>query len=105
LLVVAHVECVGQITADITLATHACVSRILFSILQVVSLSPAVGVSFLPSDPLLIGLPIARGLIVANGEDNASETRWKSQELLPIWINEGVGIVSTMRFGRSSTFF
>jgi hypothetical protein len=32
LLVVAHVECVGQVTADITLAIHACVSRILFGI-------------------------------------------------------------------------
>jgi hypothetical protein len=33
LLVVAHVERVGQIIADIALATHACVSRILFGIL------------------------------------------------------------------------
>jgi hypothetical protein len=32
LLVVAHVECVGQIMADIALATRACVSRILFGI-------------------------------------------------------------------------
>jgi hypothetical protein len=32
LLVVAHVESVGQITADIMLATHACVSHIFFSI-------------------------------------------------------------------------
>jgi hypothetical protein len=64
-----------------------------------------VGVSFLPSDPLLIGLPVARGLIIANGEDSAFETRWKSQELLPIWINEGMGIVSSVRSGRSSTFF
>jgi hypothetical protein len=35
LLVVAHVESVGQITADIALATCSCVSRIFFSILQV----------------------------------------------------------------------
>jgi hypothetical protein len=64
-----------------------------------------IGVSFLSSDPLLIGLPVVRGLIVANGEDNAFETGWKSQELLPIWINEGAGIVSPVRFGRSGTFF
>jgi hypothetical protein len=53
----------------------------------------------------LIGLPVARGLIIANGEDNAFETGWKSQELLPIWINEGMGIVSPVRSGRSGTFF
>jgi hypothetical protein len=39
----------------------------------------------------LIGLPVARGLIIANGQDGASEARWKGQELLPIWINEGAG--------------
>jgi hypothetical protein len=50
----------------------------------------------------LIGLLIARGLIVANGEDSASEAGWKSREILPIWINEGVGIVSPV---RSGTFF
>jgi hypothetical protein len=33
LSVVAHVKCVGQIAADIALATCACVSRILFGIL------------------------------------------------------------------------
>jgi hypothetical protein len=33
LLVVAHVESVGQIVADITLATCSYVSRIFFSIL------------------------------------------------------------------------
>jgi hypothetical protein len=78
LLIVAHVKCVGQITVDIALAIRVYVSRILFGILQVDSPSPTVGVSFLPSDPLLIGLPVARGLIVANGEDSASETGWKS---------------------------
>jgi hypothetical protein len=64
-----------------------------------------ISLSFLPSDPLLIGLPVARGIIVANGEDGASKTGWKSWELLPIWINEGVGIVSPVRFGRLGTFF
>jgi hypothetical protein len=53
----------------------------------------------------LIGLPVTRGLIIANGEDSASEARWKSQEILPIWINEGAGIVSPMRSDRSGTFF
>jgi hypothetical protein len=77
LLVVAHVESVSQIMADIVLATHAYISRIFFSILQVESPSPMIGVSFLQSNPLLIGLPIARGLIIANGEDGASEARWK----------------------------
>jgi hypothetical protein len=33
LLVVTHVECVGQIAMDIALATRACVNCILFSIL------------------------------------------------------------------------
>jgi hypothetical protein len=46
-----------------------------------------------------------RGLIIANGEDDAFEAGWKSRELLPIWINEGVGIASPMRFGRPGTFF
>jgi hypothetical protein len=64
-----------------------------------------IGVSFLPSNPLLIGLPITRGLIVANGEDDATEARWKGWELLPIWINEGAGIASPMRFSRPGTFF
>jgi hypothetical protein len=105
LLVVAHAECIGQITADITLATRAYVSHILFGILQVDSPSSTVGVSFLLNDPLLIGLPIARGLIVANGKDGASEAGWKGQELLPIWINEGEGIAGPMRFGRLGTFF
>jgi hypothetical protein len=63
---------------DVVLATHACVSHILFGILQVHSLSPTVGVSFLLSGPLLSGLLVARGLIVANGEDSASEAGWKS---------------------------
>jgi hypothetical protein len=53
----------------------------------------------------LIGLPVARGLIIANGQDGASEARWKGQELLPIWINEGAGIASPMRFAGPSTFF
>jgi hypothetical protein len=53
----------------------------------------------------LIGLPVTNGLIVANGEDGASKTGWKSWELLPIWINEGAGIVSPVRFGRPGTFF
>jgi hypothetical protein len=52
----------------------------------------------------LIGLPVSRGLIVANGEDNASKTGWKNWELLPVWINEGAGIVSPMRFGIYGTF-
>jgi hypothetical protein len=77
LLVVVHVESVGQITTDIALATRAYISRIFFSILWVDSLSPMIGVSFLVSNPLLIGLPIARGLIVANGEDGASKAEWK----------------------------
>jgi hypothetical protein len=64
--------------ADIALATRACISRIPFGILQVDSPSPMVDVSFLPSDPLLIGLPVTRGLIIANGEYDASEARWKS---------------------------
>jgi hypothetical protein len=51
----------------------------------------------------LIGL--TRGFIVANGEDGASEVEWKGWELLPIWINEGAGITSPMRFGRPGTFF
>jgi hypothetical protein len=34
----------------------------------------------------LIGLLVMRGLIVANGEDSASEAEWKSREILPIWI-------------------
>jgi hypothetical protein len=33
LLVVAHVESVGQIATDITLATCTCISRIIFGIL------------------------------------------------------------------------
>jgi hypothetical protein len=45
LLVVAHVERVGQVAVDIALATRACVSRIFFSILQVDSTSPMIGVS------------------------------------------------------------
>jgi hypothetical protein len=36
-----------------------------------------IGVSFLLSNPFLIGLPVARGLIVANGEDGSSEAKWK----------------------------
>jgi hypothetical protein len=70
--------------ANIMLATRGCVSRIFFSIFQVDSPCPTIGVSFLPSNPLLIGLPVARGIVVANGEDNAFETGWKSRELLPI---------------------
>jgi hypothetical protein len=45
LLVVAHVESVGHVAVDIALATRACVSRIFFSILQVDSTSPMIGVS------------------------------------------------------------
>jgi hypothetical protein len=77
LLVVAHVKSIDQIMVDIALATSASISRIFFSILQVDSLSPTIGISFLPSNPLLIGLPVARGLVIANGEDGASEARWK----------------------------
>jgi hypothetical protein len=91
--------------SDIVLATYAGVWRILFSILQIDSLSPTVSVPLLPSDPFLIGLLVARGFIVANGEDGASKTGWKSWELLPIWINEGAGIVGPMRFSRPNTFF
>jgi hypothetical protein len=105
LLVIAHVESVGRIAVDIALATRACISRIFFSILQVDSPSPTIGVSFLPSNPLLIGLPITRGLVVANGKDGASEAGWKGWELLPIWINETMGIASPMRFGRPGIFF
>jgi hypothetical protein len=83
LLVVAHVKSISQIVVDIALATHACISHIFFSILQVDSLSPTVGVSFLLSDPLLIGLPIVRGLIVANGEDGAFEAGWKGRNSCP----------------------
>jgi hypothetical protein len=104
LLVVAHVESIGQIAVDIMLATHTCISRVFFSVLQVDYPSPMISVSFLPSKPLLIGLPVTRGLIVANGKDGASEARGKSWELLPIWINEGAGITSPMRFGRPGTF-
>jgi hypothetical protein len=78
LLVVEHVKSVSQIAVDIALATHGCVSRIFFSVLQVDSPSPTVGVSFLLSNPLLIGLPVVRGLVVANGEDGAFEARRKS---------------------------
>jgi hypothetical protein len=53
----------------------------------------------------LIGLPVARGLIVANGKNGTSEAGWKGWELLPIWINEGAGIASPMRFSRPGTFF
>jgi hypothetical protein len=91
--------------ADIALATHACVSRFFLSILWVDSPSPMIGISFLLSNPLLIGLPVMRGLVVANSEDGASKARWKDWELLPIWINEGAGIASPMRFGRPDTFF
>jgi hypothetical protein len=49
LLVVAHVESVGQITTDIVLATRACVSRIFFSVLQVDSPSPTVTSQMLKS--------------------------------------------------------
>jgi hypothetical protein len=52
-----------------------------------------IGISFLPSNPFLIGLPVVRGLVIANGEDGASEAGWKGWKLLPIWINEGAGIV------------
>jgi hypothetical protein len=105
LLVVTHVESVNQIAVDIALATHGCISCIFFSILQVDSPSPTIGVSFLPSSPLLIGFPVARGLVVTNGEDGASEAGWKGWELLPIWIDEGVGIASTVRFGGPGTLF
>lgn len=105
MLVVAHVESVGQIAADIAVATRACVSHIFFTIFQVDSPSPTIGVSFLPSNPLLIDLPVARGIVIANGEDGTSEDESKGWELLPIWINEGAGVVSPMRFGRPGTFF
>jgi hypothetical protein len=51
LLVVAHVESISQIMADIALATHGYVSRIFFSVLQVDFPSPTIGVSFLQSNP------------------------------------------------------
>jgi hypothetical protein len=105
LLVVAHVKSVSHITADIALATRGCISCIFFSILQVDSTSPTIGVSFLSSSPLLIGFPIARGLVVTNGEDGASKAGRKGWELLPIWIDEGAGIASPMRFGGPSTLF
>jgi hypothetical protein len=53
----------------------------------------------------LIGLLVARGLVVANGEDGAFETGWKGWKLLPIWIDEGVGIASPVRFDGPNTFF
>jgi hypothetical protein len=84
LLVVAHVESISQNAANIALATRACVSRIFFSILQVDSPSPTISISLLSSNPILIGLYVARGLIIANGEDSTSEAKWKSQELLSI---------------------
>jgi hypothetical protein len=77
LLVVTHVKCVGHIMADIALFTRTCVNRTLFGILQVDSLSSTIGVSFLLSDPLLIGLPIMRGLIIANSKDGTSEVGCK----------------------------
>jgi hypothetical protein len=90
---------------DIVLATRAGISRVLFGILQVDSPSPTVGIPFLLGYPLLIGFPIASGLVIANGEDSTSETEWESQKLLPIWINESVGIGCPARSGRSGTFF
>jgi hypothetical protein len=50
-----------------------------------------IGVSFLQSNPLLIGLPITRGLVIANGEDGASEARWKGWNsyphgLMKVWV-------------------
>jgi hypothetical protein len=74
LLVVAQVESVSQIAADIALATC---DYIFFSIFQVDSLNPMIGVSFFSGSPLLIGFPVARGLVVTNGKDGASEARWK----------------------------
>jgi hypothetical protein len=104
LVVLTHVESVSQITADITLATHGCIGCIFFSVFQVNSLSPTIGISFLGS-PLLIGFSVVRRLIVTNGEDGTSEDGWKGWRLLPIWIDEGAGIVSPVRFGRSGTLF
>jgi hypothetical protein len=105
LLVVAHVESVSQIAADIVLATRGCIGCIFFSVFQVDSLSPTIDVSFFLGSPLLIGFSIARGLIVTNGEGGTSEAGWKGWELMPIWIDEGVGIVSPVRFGRPGTLF
>jgi hypothetical protein len=61
--------------ADIVLATRGC---IFFSVFQVDSLSPTIGVSFFSGNPLLIDFPVARGLVVTNSEDGASEAGWKS---------------------------
>jgi hypothetical protein len=74
LLVVAHVESVSQITTDITLAIRGC---IFFSVFQVISPSPTIGVSFFSGSPLLNGFPIARGLVVTDSEDGASKARRK----------------------------
>jgi hypothetical protein len=91
---------------NIVLATRAGVSRIFFGILQVNSLNPMVDVSFLPSYPLLISLPIVKGLVVANGKDDTSETRWESQKnSYPYGSMRGAGIVSPVRLGRPGTFF
>jgi hypothetical protein len=104
-LVVTHVESVSQITTDITLATHGCISCIFFSVLLVDSPCPTIDISFLSSCPLLISFPVARGLVVTNDEDGASEVGRKGWELLTIWIDEGVGIASPMRFSGPSTLF
>jgi hypothetical protein len=105
LLVLAHVESVSQITADIALATRGYIGCIFFSVFQVNSLSPTIDISFFLGSPLLIGFSIARRLVVTNGEDSTSGDGWKGWRLLPIWIDEGAGIVSLVRFGRSSTLF
>jgi hypothetical protein len=42
-----------------------------------------IGVSFLLSNPLLISLPVMRGLIIANSEDSASEARGKARNSCP----------------------
>jgi hypothetical protein len=59
---------------DIALATYGC---IFFSVFWVDSLSPAIGVSFFSGNALLIGFPVARGLIVTDGKDGATKARRK----------------------------
>jgi putative SOS response-associated peptidase YedK len=53
----------------------------------------------------LNGFPVARGLVVTNSEDGTSKARRKGWKLLPIWIDEGVGIASSVRIGGPGTLF
>jgi hypothetical protein len=63
------------------------------------------GVSFLLGNLLLIGFPVARGLVITDGEDGTTKARRKGWELLPIWINEGVGVSSPVRVDGPGTLF